>query len=166
MQSDPLRRLELLVVHVASLPQQRYFERRGTKPRDHMEPIEYVDYCAQALLMGALPNAETLLTIAIAMNRYVDAEGRLTLDEAFGLVSRHKIGNPSKQRAMRNKRLSLLFDIAMLLAANPDLSMEEAASQVAVDDPTGNLAETLMRDYRRQGFQKFESSLRAMIPNS
>jgi hypothetical protein len=61
---DPLERLTLLVESVRSLPNQIRFERRSHTPGNH--PLDKIDYCSQALLTGALPDAETLLFVAEA----------------------------------------------------------------------------------------------------
>lgn len=142
--------LTTLVSHAKALPQQRRFEAIGYPPRKTPEPFDHIEYCAHALLSGALPVADTLLYVATAFAAYVEAKGKKTLDEAFKLRSKNKAGNPSKQRAAKNSRLSLLFDMACAIADDPSLSQAKAAEKVARDnDISGNLAETLTRDYKR-----------------
>ena len=148
---DPLEKLAALVAHAGALPQQKRFDLTGHKIRRNPEPFDHVEHCSQALLSGALPSPETLLFVAIGLDRYVEAKGDLTLDEAFELRSKRKIGNPSKQRATKNTRLSLLWDMAQQRADDPSLTLPEAAVKVAGNDPTGNFVETLVREFKRYG---------------
>ena len=106
----PLDRLSVLVESVRGLPNQMRFERRGHTPGKH--PLDKIDYCSQALLTGALPDAETLLFVAEAFYRYVHSDGTLSLDQAFRLKSKPKAGSPVRQRTREGKIIGLLFSMA------------------------------------------------------
>lgn len=97
----PIDRLSVLVESVRGLPNQIRFERRGQN-RGHTS-LDHINHCLQALLSGALPDAETLLFVATAFYRYVHSEGALSLDQAFRLRSKPKAGNPARQAAQQRK---------------------------------------------------------------
>ncbi len=158
--SDPLENIRILINQLDHYSKQIRFNAIGMKPSQDMESFDYIRYGSAALLSGALPNAETLAFIAFALNEYVQAEGKKTLDEAFGLKSKPKAGNPSKQFAHKNIRNSKLFDMACLRASNPEISIEEAANQVCSDKLDLEDAATLKRDYSRHKWGKIEQILK------
>lgn len=59
------------------------------------------------------PPREVMSFIARRFQRYIDAEGKLTLDEAFSLRSTQSAGNPAKRLARRTTLDSALIDIFM-----------------------------------------------------
>jgi len=152
-----LDRLTALLKNVRGFPQQDRFERFGAtlgKP----SPFHRIQYCSQAFFAGALPDAETLEFVAIAFNKYVCAEGALTLDEAFGLKSKPKAGNPARQAAHNNKVGLLLFDMAMI-RANTKMNLEHAA-EAALENEESILVETLVREYKRRGCKKWADGIK------
>ena len=152
---SPLDRLSALLQRVRGFPQQDRFEAIGARPTD-LSPFQRIQYCSQALLQGALPDAETLEFVAVAFNKYViqkDEEEpekeKLSLDKAFGLKSKAGVGNPAKQYAHDNKVMGLLFDMSVLRIENPDMSLEKAAEIVQRGDESINV-ESLVRRYSDQ----------------
>jgi hypothetical protein len=97
---SPLDRLSSLLQWVRGFPHQTQFEAFGSKLPDNPSPFNRIQYCSQALLSGALPDAETLEFVAIALNKYVSSAGALSLDEAFALKSKPKAGNPARQAVL------------------------------------------------------------------
>jgi len=154
---SPLDRLLPLLQWVRGFPQQNRFKRFGAKLRD-TSPFHRIRYCSQALLSGALPDAKTLEFVAIAFDRYVNSEGALSLDEAFRLSSKPKAGNPARQYARGNKVLGLLFDMAMMRAHKPKMSLASAAEAARGDDESIPV-ETLEREYRRRGCNKWAKGI-------
>jgi hypothetical protein len=150
---DPLDRLSVLVESVRGIPNQVRFERRGRKREGHTS-LDYIDHCSQALLTGALPDAETLHFVAIALYRYVHSEGTLSLDEAFKLKSKPKAGNPARQAAQYQKQTNLLGRMAMIRGTDPKVSLERAAEEALEGDDSFQV-ETLVRAYRRLGCKKW-----------
>lgn len=75
------------------------------------------------------------------------------MDEAFGLKSKPKAGNPSKQNARKNVLFFRLCTMAQLRAADPKLSIEKAAAKVC-NNADSSEVETLAREWKRQNKQK------------
>jgi hypothetical protein len=147
---EPLERLSILMESVRGLPNQMLFVRRGHIPGKKRSPLEKIDYCSQALLFGALPDVETLLFVAEAFYRYVHSDGTISLDEAFRLKSKPKVGNPVRQRDRERKIAGLLFSMALHRACNPKVSIAKAAEAALGNDESIEV-ETLKREYIRRG---------------
>lgn len=142
-------RLSPLLQWVRRFPQQNRFERIGAKLRDNPSPFHRIQYCSQAFLSGALPDAETLEFVAVAFDKYVNSDGTLSLDEAFKLKAKPKAGNPAKQFATQNKMNGFLLSMATALALRPKLSQEKAAGSALGTDESIPV-NTLVREYRRR----------------
>lgn len=149
----PLDRLSFLLQWVKGSPHQNRFDRLGPK-LENRSPFHRISHCSQAILAGALPDAHTLEFVAMAFAKYVDAEGRLSLDEAFGLKAKPKAGNPARQYTRTNKILGLLYRMAMFRAHNPKITLESAAEAALAGDESIKV-ETLEREYRRRGCHKW-----------
>lgn len=147
-----LDRISALLQHVQGFSQQVRFERFGGK-LDESTPFHQIRYCSQAFLYGALPSAKTLEFVAIALNKYVTSEGRISLDEAFGLKSKPKAGNPARQAARHQKLLTLLGRMAMIRGLDPKVTLERAAEE-AIEGEDSFQCETLVREYTRRGYKK------------
>jgi hypothetical protein len=147
-----LDRISVLVQYLQGFPQQVRFERRGHK-LDECTPFDHICYCSQAFLSGALPDAKTLEYVAIAFNKYVTRVGEISLDEAFGLKSKPKAGNPSRQAAQHLKMNNLLATMAQLRGGDPKLSLAKSAEMALCGDESIE-AETLVREYRRRGYKR------------
>lgn len=148
-----LDRISALLQHVRGFPQQVRFERFGMK-LDKSTPFHQIQYCSQAFLSGALPDAKTLEFVAVALNKYVTREGKVSLDEAFGLKSKPKAGNPSRQAAQRQQQINLLGHMAMIRGTDPKVTLEWAAAEALGDDNSFQV-ETLVRAYRPLGCKKW-----------
>lgn len=155
---SPLDRLSSLLQWVRAFPQQARFEATGAKLGDP-SPFQRIRYCSQALLAGALPDAETLQFVAIAFDKYVCSGGALSLDEAFALKSKPKAGNPARQFERNNRILNLLFNMAEIRAHNPKMTLASAAEKALQGDESIPV-ETLEREYRRIGCKKWEDGMR------
>ena len=153
----PLDRLSALLQWVRGFPQQARFERFGAK-LNKSTPFHQIQYCSQAFLSGALPDAETLEFLAIALSKYVNAEGALSLDAAFGLKSKPKAGNPARQFAYNNKIGYLLFSMAMMRAHNPKMTLA-SAGEAALNGDESIPVETLEREYRRRGCKRWAEGI-------
>jgi hypothetical protein len=149
-----LDRISALLEHLHGFPQQVRFERIGAK-LDEDSPFHRIKYCSQAFLSGALPDAKTLEYVAIALNRYVSREGKLSLDEAFGLKSKPKAGNPSRQAAQNQKQINILGNMAMLRGFDPKLTLAQAA-EIALHGDESIKVETLLRAYTRRHCKLWE----------
>lgn len=118
-------------------------------------------------IAGALPPAESLHFVAMCIDQYIEAQGSLTLDEAFGLRSKQRSGNPSKRYANRQKDLWLLHEIAMLRARSR-LSIDDAVAKVYArqDSPPPFGPDALEKKYKREDWRSIEAMYRKIIPRS
>jgi len=148
-------RISALLQYVRGFPQQIRFERFGMK-LDKPTPFHQIEYCAQALLSGALPDVESLLFVAIALNNYVTREGELSLDEAFGLKSKPKAGNPSRIAAQHQKMTNMLGRMSMMRGGNPKMTLAKAA-EIALCGDESIKVETLVRAYSRRRCKEWET---------
>lgn len=147
-------RISALLQYVNRFPQQVRFERFGAA-LDGDSPFHRIRYCSQAFLSGALPDAKTLEYVAIALNKYVTREGEISLDEAFGLKSKPKAGNPSRQASQYQKQTNLLGDMAMMRGCDPKLTLAQAA-EIALHGDESIKVETLVRAYSRRRCKVWE----------
>ena len=147
-----LPRLESLVSSVRAFPPQEWFDRFGTK-LNGTSPLDRINYCSQALLSGALPDAATLEFVAVALDKYISSDGSLSLDESFGLKSKPKAGNPVRQAIRRNRISKYLFSMVDYCRYDPKVSIAKAAEGVLGNNESIP-AETLEREYRRRGYDQ------------
>lgn len=79
-------------------------------PERRFDPndLAWMEGFCSALRNGVFPEATALCHTANAFTRYLRAEGAVSLDEAFGLTSRQRSGNPSTERA-KGARLGRYF---------------------------------------------------------
>jgi len=156
----PPDRLRELLAYLAGFHRQRSFDALGYKPTDD-SPLSRLEYFEAALLMGALPDADTMFFVGDAIYKYVDGKGAISLDQAFGLKSKQKVGNPSKQRATSQQLGNLLYAMACYRVDNPGATLADAAEDIASRFGIGKPdCETLVRYYSRRGWGKVEK----MIP--
>ena len=155
---SPHERAKELLEYVSNYSRQKRFEAIGAKPPSkETEPFEHILYASQAFLSGALPEAETLCFVALSLDKYIRGEGKLSLDEAFGLKSKPKIGNPAKQYAHKNSINGRLFEMAWLRATE-EISIEQAALRVW-DELDSTDAGTLTRQYSRGKWSEVEKKI-------
>ena len=158
---SPQERLHELLEYISNYPRQRRFKAIGSKqpPKEGAKPFEHILYASKAFLSGALPEAETLFFIAQSLDKYISREGKLSLDEAFGLKSVSGSGNPSKIYARNNHKVAKLFDMFFLRKSNPYLTVENAAGEVCSNDENEKEASTLQREYSRGKWLEIEKKL-------
>lgn len=153
----PRDRIQELLDYIQYFKYQDSFLRIGHHPHPNMTPFDKIYYGSQALMGGALPDAETLEYIALSLNKYIRKKGEISLDEAFGLKSKPKAGNPSRQFANEIDINNMLFDMACIRRDNPNISIEEAALQVCEKQNNHDKSATLCREYSRGKWKNIES---------
>jgi hypothetical protein len=153
-------RIQELLEYLKNFHRQNNFDHIGIKPALSMSPFEKIQYTRSALLTGALPNAETLEYIAISFDKYISQKGQISLDEAFGLKSKPKAGNPSRQYANKTTINNMLFDMACIRRDNPNITIENAALQICEVSNNHDKSSTLCREYSRGNWADIE----ALIP--
>ena len=92
--------------------------------------IEYMELYVRAVFAGIYPSPKALLRIAFGLNKFIAAKGDLTLEDAFELKSKQRIGNPSAQLARERFKNNYLFEMAAYRASRPNASLIEAAEYV------------------------------------
>ena len=142
------------------LPAQKRFDAIGHKLVPNPSPFNRIQHFSQAVLSGALPDVETLRFVVTSLFKYEQRAGSISLDEAFGLKSKPKAGNPARQYSQNNRLQDLLCRVAAIRVDNPELTLNAAAIRVLGRDKTFPV-ETLLRAYRRGGIGKvWEKALR------
>ncbi len=163
----PIDRLKVLIEAAGTSPYQRAYERGGARLPKASSNFQRLCHLSQALLQGALPDANTLEFVAVAIAKYERAQGAMSLDEAFGLKAKRSAGNPSAQHARELRYNNLLFQMALYRASYPrttltkaaDLAVEDFPELVGDDDPT-DLATTLVRYYSSRRCRVWEAGIR------
>ena len=91
--------------------------RRRRNPKYQEERLQLLNLFSQCVLAGGCPPAESMLFVAICLNRYlaqVDQRKQLTLDAAFGMEATQRAGNPVQQYERQTLVNLALFDMAVL----------------------------------------------------
>lgn len=117
---------------------------------DRTSPVRWMQQFQAAIAAGVFPDGRALVYVANCFARYLQAEGRVSLDEAFGLKSTQRAGNPSAALAKDERRNRLCYEIYERLKSAPRESVTVAAEQVLAEQDVDTLdAESLARYYRK-----------------
>jgi hypothetical protein len=140
-------------------------------PNDKRDPLENIECFRHAILAGILPAPSVLLFVAQAFERYLAQDGAkaesLSLDDAFGLKGAQRAGNPAKRKHDRQRRLSLLVDMAFHRIENPGCSIQNAANYVHDHNrPIYFTAASLADYYRKWNYAEVENGFRKMLEDS
>ncbi|WP_261543586.1 hypothetical protein [Burkholderia multivorans] len=103
------------------------------------------------IFAGALPPTDVLVDVAEKFSVYLERAGDLTLDQAFSLQSKQRIGHPLKNLAKKQQRAQIIYFMAMKrLSAEVqgvELSIEKAASEVINEFGLDESEDTLTKAY-------------------
>lgn len=115
------------------------------------------------LAVGVYPPSEVLFNIAASFAEYLDNDQ--SLESAFGVVAKQKVGTPVKEEQDKRLRQDVLFRMAVYRVEDENLTIEEAAERVCyklgVDKPE---PETFARHYRNESVGKsYENEYRDML---
>lgn len=104
-----------------------FAENSGDKPLDVLRAF------SSCIFAGVTPPPRVLVFVAECLASYFDNTGGITLDEAFNLQSRQRIGHPLKQQQSQHKRGRILYYMWQLRKQaeyeNRTLSIENAAGE-------------------------------------
>ena len=92
--------------------------------------LDWLLYVGRALKKGELPNTAGRDFLTTAIEKYIYAEGDITLDEALGLKSKPGAGKPSAQYARDMKLARPLLGMAFIRVHNRKLTVAQAAEEV------------------------------------
>jgi len=67
--------------------------------RAEIDALDRLKHFRAALAVGIFPDSHTLAFVAQGFAKYLEGGGKCSLDDAFGLESRQKVGNPAKRAA-------------------------------------------------------------------
>jgi hypothetical protein len=73
------------------------------------DPIDAICRFVSMVYLGVTPTPDILVAIAERMKRYLDGNGALSLDEAFGLKRKQRVGHPLKQRSQDERRGRIIY---------------------------------------------------------
>jgi hypothetical protein len=102
---------------------------------DSIDTIRQFTSCVYG---GVMPPPNILIALAEAFSTYLDGAGASTLDAAFALQARQKIGNPLKNRMHKEERATVLFKMWQLRHAS-----EAAGKKISILDAAGLLINEL-----------------------
>jgi len=129
------------------------YERTGT-PAQRDEKATVIDRLTafrMNIKAGIFPDSNTLAFVGNCFARYLEAAHQrqhLSLDDAFGLPSRQRAGNPARRAAAEEERDRRSWEIYNHVVRNPGATQLAAAEAVQrlldIDTPD---CETMVRDY-------------------
>ncbi|MBT9097206.1 hypothetical protein KFZ76_05720 [Methylovulum psychrotolerans] len=97
------------------------------------KPLDILRSFSDCVFSGATPPPNVLVFIAECLTSYFDNEGKITLDKAFNLQSRQRIGHPLKDQQAKHKRGRILYYMWQLRkqaeTENRTLSIFKAAGE-------------------------------------
>lgn len=146
---DVLARLKATRDAASSSQWQNRFNSLGAKLAPDPRSIDHLEHFKSAVFAGAMPSPESLLFIALGIQTFVEAKGAKSLEESFAMPARKGVGNASRLLGRERERQVQLWGMAFLRAANPKLSVAEAARQVAGKDQKH--FDILLKQYRKFG---------------
>lgn len=156
MEFSPEDKINNLIGSVADFYQQKQFNMFGNKLPNNPSNFERIEHFTQAIIQGALPDAKTILYVALAFDKYINISSE-DMNKAFELTSIQKIGNPAKQAKRKRILTNIMFEIACLRTENKNLSIVNAAEKIStklgIYTPD---CETLARYYSDNNWSEFE----------
>lgn len=97
------------------------------------KPLYVLQSFSNCVFSGATPPPNVLVFVAEGLASYFDNAGELTLDEAFNLQAKQRIGHPLRQQQAKHKRGRVLYYMWRLRRQaeqeNRTLSIERAAGE-------------------------------------
>jgi hypothetical protein len=129
------------------------YERIGT-PAQRDEKATVIDRLKAFrtnIAAGIFPDSNTLAFVATGFAKYLEAARQgeyLSLDDAFGLPSKQRVGNPAKSDAAEEAKIQRCFAMREHLTRNPGATRLQAAEAVQRElDMESPECETMVRDY-------------------
>jgi hypothetical protein len=111
-------------------------------------PLDLLEAFNTSIAAGIFPHPHTLAFVASCFNAYLQMKGRISLDEAFGMLSVQKAGNPSKRKAEAEGRNRYCGEMYEYLERYPSKTRAQAAEAVRIDLDIGcPEVETMVRAY-------------------
>jgi hypothetical protein len=139
-----------------------FYERGMPAPSgDSIEPIDRIQHFRSAIFSGALPDADTLLFVAMGFNRYLTAASRkVDLDKAFKLRASPKASHPAVRLKAKSELGSVLSEMAYIRGTSDGrkLSLQASASK-AIGSSTRSVS-SVVNAYKRHDFRKLEAMIR------
>jgi hypothetical protein len=108
-------------------------------------PLDRLKHFRVAIAAGIYPDSHTLAFVQRAFAKYLD--GARSLDEAFGLKSRQRVGNPAQHDTANEARNRRCYEMYVYLKTHPEESQAQAAEAVqrSLDETVD--VETMVRNY-------------------
>ena len=114
------------------------------------DPVELFKAFHASIAAGIFPHPHVLAFIATRLSYYLQKCGDVTLDQAFGLESVQKAGNPAKRDATAQAQYKYCWEMFEMLRQNPKLTRENVAEKVrenlGIDQPD---VERMVKIYAR-----------------
>lgn len=137
---------------------------------ENVKTDDNIDLIRQFQLMtflGLTPKTNLLVGVATCFKKYIDSEGKMSLDEAFGLKPKRKTGHPLKDRLKKESNGRLFYMMWCTRAQTRKdghvLSIEDAAGAV-IDALNLKIdSETLKKYYCNSGAENIFNDVKTMI---
>ncbi len=133
-------------------------EKPGKKATRNLS-ITFMRYFRDSVCSGATPSAAVLIHVAECFDKYLnDDSGMLSLDEAFKLSHRPRLGNPIKQEQWLQNKMTILLAMWLQRKINElkgnKLSIENAAGIIIDKWNLDEDAESLKKAYIKSKIDK------------
>ena len=114
-------------------------------------PLEVIKSFQNCVYAGVTPPANVLINIAENIAHYFESNGNISLDRAFNLHSKPKVGHPLNHQKTKNYRgavLHLMYQKRKLAETEgKNISIETAASEVINEFNLADSEDALCRAY-------------------
>lgn len=146
------------------------YERTGDSPREDAfddpaappEPIDVIEDFRYSVHNGLMPNPNALIFVANCIAAYLESKGKISLDEAFGMKSKQRVGNPAQHREKQSQDDEFLSRMSQYRADNPSATIEDAA-RACHEGPWNadaeTYCETMAKLYSKNGLTAMEKSM-------
>ena len=123
------------------------------------DSLGWMNHFRIAVQNGIFPAREAILLVAKAFGKYLESHGALSLDQAFGLKSKQRAGNPAKRMSARESRNAYCYEMLKFRTVKPGAALVEAAEHASrvldIDKPD---CETMAKYYSEEKWVDLEQS--------
>ncbi len=101
---------------------------------DKPNPVQVLESFRTTITAGVIPDTNTLIFVAKCFAVYLEGKGKVSLDVAFGMPSKQRVGNPAQHKAKLDDEGQYLFRMAVYRGKNPEKTIRDAAVKIYLED--------------------------------
>jgi hypothetical protein len=136
-------------------------------PTNKPQPLQCIEWFRTAVAAGVIPDANTLIFVANSFAVYLEGKGNASLDVAFKMPSKQKVGNASQHKAKRDDDEMFLFRMANYRRQHPKATVLEAADACfesprdtkKQNDAASKFISTMADYYKKNGWTNLEKMM-------